>query len=106
MGAEDDLGRSPLHYATHTLDCVEILVEQGADVMEKDKSGASPLLYGLFLFFVFCFLFEIHTYNDLTIPIACESGHDDAVRFFVLRGANPDDPDNSGKKCSGFYFYF
>mmetsp|Transcript_37186 Transcript_37186/g.51337 ORF Transcript_37186/g.51337 Transcript_37186/m.51337 type:complete len:861 (-) Transcript_37186:1826-4408(-) len=71
---EDDLGRTPLHYATQALECVELLVEAGVIIADKDKSGRTALFY------------------------ACQQGHDDAVRFLILRGADPDDPDANSQK--------
>lgn len=40
-----DLGQTPLHLAASEgfLDCVEILVKAGADVLAKDSLGQTPL---------------------------------------------------------------
>jgi hypothetical protein len=33
--------------------------------------------------------------------LACQMGHDDAVRYLILKGMDPEDMDESGRKCSG-----
>jgi hypothetical protein len=52
VDVEDDLGRNPLHYATRSLDCVEMLANSGISLNEKDKNGCTSLFYGSFTSFV------------------------------------------------------
>lgn len=45
-GSKTDSGRTPLHVAAAEglLECVEILIQAGADVMALDNMGHTPLI--------------------------------------------------------------
>ncbi len=98
VNVKDRLDTTPLHYAAlyGSTESVRILLEHGADVNLRNKSGATPLLYGAYSFDKTRLLVEkgadvnVKSAGEMTPLLVAVSVHGNtpAVRYLIDKGAD------------------
>ncbi len=98
VNIKDRLDTTPLHYAAlyGNAESVRILLEHGADVNARNKSGATPLIYGAYNFDKTRLLVEkgadvnAKSTGDMTPLLVAVSihGNTPTVRYLIEKGAD------------------
>jgi len=107
--SEDNIGETPLMFASHALDASAfwVLLDAGANATRLDDLGTSALHYALFS----CDLDRIHRLLELGVPLEARSGKSDgktalimaaeqcelAIPLLLDGGANVDARDDLGR---------
>lgn len=98
VDVKDRLNNTPLHYAAlyGSTESVRILLDRGADVKARNKSDATPLIYGAYNFEKARMLVEkgsevnARSAADMTPLLVAVSVHGNAatVRYLIAKGAD------------------
>ena len=112
----DDILRTPLFYASRFgyLECIKILIANGADVNKCDRWDETPLHQATIYGRADCLEYLIDhgsgttkininatdNIGETSLHIASANGHEDCVRILLYKGADTDILDNLNRKAS------